>query len=71
MWDPALDYAMPHIYNLKQDPKERETQTIYYGWVASHAGRMLGEFTASTQLEPLIPAGAPVDYNPYKAKAST
>jgi len=66
-WDPVLQYAVPHIYNLKLDPKERENQAVYYGWVAAHAGRMVREYMASTQREPPIPAGAPVDYNPYKA----
>jgi arylsulfatase len=69
-WDPVLRYAVPHIYNLKLDPKERDNQAVYYGWVASHAGRMLREFMASTQREPPIPAGAPIDFNPYKAKTS-
>jgi len=67
-WDPVLEYAVPHIYNLKLDPKERENQAVYYGWVAGHAGRMVGEFAASLRREPLIPSGAPVDFNPYKAK---
>ena len=68
-WDPVLDYAVPHIYNLKLDPKERDNQAVYYGWVAGHAGRMVGEFTASLKREPAIPSGALVDFNPYKAKA--
>lgn len=70
-WDPVLEYAVPHIYNLKQDTKKRENQAVYYGWVASHAGRMIGEFTASIKREPPIPSGAPVGFNPYPAKAGT
>ena len=69
-WDPVLEYAVPHIYNLKVDPKERENMAVYYGWVASHAGLMLKMFLASTQKEPLIPASAPLDYNPYNVKVN-
>jgi hypothetical protein len=42
--------------------------TVYYGWVAAHIGRILAEFAASVKREPLVPAGAPVDFNPYAAK---
>jgi len=66
-WDPVLEYVVPHIHNLKVDPKERDNVAIHYGWVASHAGRMLGEFTESTKHEPPIPAGAPLEFNPYAA----
>jgi arylsulfatase A-like enzyme len=70
MWDPVLEYTVPHIYNLKLDPKERENMAVHYGWVAAHVGRMSGEFAASTKRESPIPAGAPVDYNPYAAQVS-
>lgn len=71
MWDPVLEYAVPHIYNLKIDPKERENVMVYYGWVAQHAAKILYEFQASTKEEPLIPPGAPLDYNPYKIEMNT
>jgi len=67
MWDPALDYGMPHIYNLKTDPKERENVAVEYGWVAAHIREMTNEFAVSVKREPPIPTGAPLDHNPYKA----
>ncbi|MBI4763655.1 MAG: arylsulfatase [Deltaproteobacteria bacterium] len=67
-WDPVQPYAVPRIYNLKTDPKERNHESVYYVWVAEHFGKILQDFMLSTAQEPLIPAGAPLDYNPYKPK---
>ena len=66
---PALPLGFPHIVNLMTDPKEREpfNQVYLHSWTMAHFGRMLKEFQASVQREPLIPAGAPLDYTP-KAK---
>jgi arylsulfatase len=35
-----------------------------HSWTAQHFNRLLGEFRASAQREPLIPAGAPLDHVP-------
>lgn len=64
--DPALPLGFPHIINLMTDPKEREpyNQVYYHSWTMAHFGRLLKQFQLSVQREPLIPAGAPVDYTP-------
>jgi hypothetical protein len=69
--DPALPLGFPHIINLKTDPREREpvNQLYFHTWTMAHFGRLLKEFQLSLQREPLIPAGAPVDYTPGASKA--
>ncbi|MBI4768155.1 MAG: arylsulfatase [Deltaproteobacteria bacterium] len=67
-WDPVQPYAVPRIYNLKTDPKERGNETIYYGWVGGHSRKIARDFFLSTARESLIPARAPIDYNPYHLK---
>jgi arylsulfatase len=68
--DPALPLANPHVVNLVTDPKEREPYNAVYlhSWTAAHFGRLLKEFHTSVALEPLIPAGAPLDHVPKKAR---
>lgn len=55
--DPALPLGFP---------KEREPVNPAYvhSWTTAHFGRLLQEFQASVVREPLIPAGAPVDFVP-------
>jgi arylsulfatase len=64
--DPALPLSMPHIVNLLTDPKEREPYNHEYlhTWTFAHFGRLIKEFQESVKREPLIPAGAPLDYVP-------
>ena len=64
--DPALRLATPHLINLIADPQEREPMSLPYlhTWTATHFNRMIGEFQASVQREPLIPRGAPLDHVP-------
>ena len=64
--DPALPLGFPHIVNLITDPKEREPVNPVYlhSWTMAHFGRMLKEFALSVKQEPLIPAGAPLDFVP-------
>jgi arylsulfatase len=61
----------PWIINLTVDPKEREPFTLPYvhSWTASHFNELVGAFRASVQREPLIPAGAPLDYVPAAGRA--
>lgn len=61
--------ATPQVINLTIDPKELETANPRHShsWVRSHARRLIGDFDASVQREPLIPAGAPVDHVPERA----
>ena len=50
------------------DPKERESYNYphVHTWTIAHTGRILAEFEESVRREPLIPAGAPLDYVPKK-----
>ena len=64
--DPALSLPNPHLINLDTDPKEREPINYPYlhTWVGAHVARILGDFDESVKREPLIPAGAPLDFVP-------
>jgi arylsulfatase len=58
--------SAPRIINLITDPHEREAMDLPYlhSWTATHFNRILGEFKASTEREPPIPAGASLDFVP-------
>jgi arylsulfatase len=62
----AHTLTTPHTVNLVVDPKERESynQQLLHSWVPAHTRRLIQQFEASLQHEPLIPSGAPVDYVP-------
>lgn len=66
--EPAQKLAAPHIINLTVDPKERKAVDLPYihSWTTVHFGRILKEFEDSVRREPLIPAGAPLDYVPNR-----
>jgi arylsulfatase A-like enzyme len=63
---PALQLPNPHLINLIVDPKERKPLDYPYlhSWVNVHIGKILADFEASTKHEPLIPAGAPLNFVP-------
>jgi len=63
---PEKKLATPWIINLDVDPKEEKPYDYPYlhTWVAAHVGQILTEYQESIKKEPLIPAGAPVDYVP-------
>jgi hypothetical protein len=48
------------------DPHEREPISLphQHSWTATHFNRLIAQFHASVQHEPLIPAGAPLDHRP-------
>lgn len=66
--DPARHLPYPHLVNLVVDPKEREPFNYphLHSWVHRHTSRILQEFHESTQREPLIPAGAPLNFVPKR-----
>ena len=70
-FDPAPPLGVGRIINLLTDPKEREPVQYPYvhTWVMYHIRRILGEFQESVQREPLIPAGAPLDFVPEAKSA--
>ena len=71
--DPALPLGFPHIVNLMTDPKEREpfNPVHLHSWTTAHFGRLLAEFEHSVAKEPLIPAGAPLDFVPQAAETDS
>ena len=64
--DPAGKLSAPRIINLVTDPQEREDVAIPYlhSWTAFHFNRIVRDFRASAHREPLIPAGAPLEFVP-------
>jgi arylsulfatase len=67
--DPSLKLMTPHIINLTVDPKERKPYDFPYmhSWTGVHFGRILRDYQDSVRREPLIPAGAPLDFVPRRA----
>jgi arylsulfatase A-like enzyme len=65
-FDAAPPLGFIKIINLIKDPKEREPidPEYYSSWVAVHVGHILKEFKESVAREPVIPAGAPLEYVP-------
>jgi arylsulfatase A-like enzyme len=64
--DPVGRLSAPRIINLVTDPQEREDVAIphLHSWTAFHFNRILREFRASAHREPLIPAGAQLEFVP-------
>jgi arylsulfatase A-like enzyme len=64
--DPVGKLPSPRVINLIADPQEREPLDLPYlhSWTAVHFNRLLGEYRASLQREPLVPPGAPLDFIP-------
>jgi arylsulfatase len=64
--DPVGKLSIPRIINLVTDPQEREPVSLphLHSWTASHFNRLLADYRASLEREPLIPAGAPLDHVP-------
>jgi arylsulfatase len=64
--DAAERLPSPRIINLVADPQEREPLNVPYlhSSTVTHFNRILSEFRASVQREPLVPAGAPLDFVP-------
>ncbi|MFN8517809.1 MAG: hypothetical protein U0667_00150 [Chloroflexota bacterium] len=69
--DAPARLSTPRVINLLADPHEREPIDLphLHSWTATHFNRLLAEFHASTQREPPIPAGAPLDHVPVRTSA--
>ena len=65
-FDSSPPIANPRIIKLLTDPKEREPvdSPHLHTWVVAHFTRLIAEFQASIQREPLIPFGAPLNFVP-------
>jgi arylsulfatase len=64
IFSPTLTYDTPRIYNLLNDPGERENVLFPNTWVAEKALPQLTEHAASFKDHPAIPAGTPDPYVP-------
>jgi arylsulfatase len=66
IFSPTLTYDTPKIYNLLNDPGERQNVLFPNTWVAEKALPQLAEHAASFKRYPAIPAGTPDPYEPPK-----
>lgn len=66
IFSPTQNYDTPKIYNLLNDPGERESVLFPYTWVAEKALPQLTEHAATFKKFPAIPAGTPDPYQPPK-----
>jgi arylsulfatase A-like enzyme len=64
--DPEQKLATPWMINLDVDPKEEKPYDYPYlhSWMMAHVGKILSDYGKSIKKEPLIPAGAPLDFVP-------
>jgi arylsulfatase len=66
-WNTILrTYTMPRVYNLINDPQERDNVLFPHTWVLKAGLPQLEEHVASLKEYPPIPAGAPDPYEPPK-----
>lgn len=68
-WNGVLrEYTMPRVYNLINDPQERDNVLFPHTWVPKAALPQLEEHAASLKKYLPIPTGAPDPYEPPKPK---
>ena len=64
-WNSSLrEFTMPRVYNLMDDPQERDNILFPHTWLPKAALPQLEEHLASLKKYPPIPAGAPDPYDP-------
>ena len=64
-WNGVLrEYTMPRVYNLMNDPYERDNVIFPHTWVLKTSLPQLEEHAASLQAYPPIPTGASDPYEP-------
>jgi arylsulfatase A-like enzyme len=62
--DELRTYTMPRVYNLMNDPQERDNVLFPNTWITKVALVQLEEHVASLKQHPPIPSGAPDPYTP-------
>ena len=66
-WNSVLStYTMPRVYNLMNDPQERDNVLFPNTWVLKAALPQLEEHVLSLKQNPPIPPGQPDPYKPPK-----
>jgi arylsulfatase len=65
-FDELRAYTMPRVYNLLNDPQERDNVLFPNTWVPKAALVQLEEHVASLKEHPPIPSGTPDPYEPPK-----
>ncbi len=66
-WNTVMNtYTMPRVYNLMNDPQERDNVLFPHTWVPKAALPQLEEHVASLKEYPPIPTGTPDPYKPPK-----
>ena len=63
---PLRTYTMPRVYNLMNDPQEKDNVLFPHTWVLKAGLPLLEEHIASLKEHPPIPAGTPDPYLPLK-----
>jgi arylsulfatase len=64
-WNGVLrEYTMPRVYNLMNDPQERDNVLFPHTWVPKAALPLLEEHVASLKTHPPIQPGTPDPYEP-------
>ena len=64
-WNGVLrEYTMPRLYNLMNDPQERDNVLFPHTWVPKAALPQLEEHVRSLREYPPVPTGAPDPYEP-------
>jgi arylsulfatase len=66
-WNGVLrEYAMPRVYNLINDPQERDNVLFPHTWVPQAALPQLEQHVVSLKKHSPIPAGTPDPYKPAR-----
>jgi arylsulfatase A-like enzyme len=66
-WNTILrTYTMPRVYNLMNDPQERDNVLFPHTWVPKAALPQVEEHVASLKQHPPVPTGAHDPYEPPK-----
>ena len=66
VFDKLTTYTMPRVYNLMNDPQERDNVFFPNTWVTKAAHPLIEEHAISLKKYPPVPTGAPDPYKPPK-----